>query len=110
MTVQGQWTANVREPGQYLITLTGDGVLALAHRSFDLYANAWGPPSPAEEVIQMLIGQDLRNAIRERDAAHLEAAQLRDERDRARAIAVTLEQEISACRDGYYFHQRKPDA
>lgn len=37
----------------------------------------------------------LRNAAFERDAAHVEAAGLREDRDRARRVAVALEQELA---------------
>ena len=47
----------------------------------------------------------LRNAVFERDAAHVEAAGLREDRDRARRVAVALEQELARAHRAHHVNQ-----
>lgn len=90
--VHGMWTFKVQGVGEFLLTLTSDGRLTHAYRGPGPWDLSWGPPQECDPALDWISP----------DAA---IERVKAERDRARDIAVALEQEIDRCTEGYFYHQ-----
>ena len=105
--VHGMWTFKVPGVGEFLLTLTSDGRLTHAHRGPGPWDLSWGPPQECHPALDWISPDAVEcHPVLDWISPDAVIERVRAERDRARDIAVALEQEIDGCRDGYWYHQK----